>query len=122
MTGLCEGRPRWMSEPPPSALPARLDRGGMVGFGLACVGDELAVDDIGDPSLGAAHGLHAGLSFGELASVVGAAVGVEEYLGGRGDVPHVVHPSVPGAGEAMSDLVAGGRVEPGGAGPGREPV
>ena len=36
------------------------------------------------------------LALGSFASVVGAAVGVETDLADRGDVDHVVHPSVPG--------------------------
>src|SRR3978361_1051905 len=40
------------------------------------VGDELAVDDIGEPSLQVAQRFHRDLVRGELASVVGAALGV----------------------------------------------
>ena len=85
------------------------------------VGKELAVDGVGNPSFEAAHRLHAGLT-GDLASVVGLAFGVEPDLGGRCDVEHVVGLAVTGAGEAVSDLFAGGGVERGGAGPGGEAV
>jgi hypothetical protein len=63
----------------------------------ASIREELPVDRVGDPSLEAAHGFHAGLAGGELASVVGAAWGVEPDLGGRGDVQHVAHLPVPGS-------------------------
>src|SRR6476469_8115388 len=72
------------------------------------VGDELAVDDVGEPAFEAAQGLHGGLAGGALASVVGAALGVVAELDDRGDVQDVVHPSVPGSGEAVADLFAGG--------------
>ena len=65
---------------------------------------------------------HRLLAVGALASVVGAAVGVEADLGDRGDVDHVVHPPVPGPREPVAVLLAGGGVEGCGAGPGREPV
>ena len=63
-----------------------------------------------------------GLAGGELASVVGAALGVVAELDDRGDVDDVVHPPVPGPGEPVSDLLTGGGVDGCGAGPGREPV
>ena len=63
-----------------------------------------------------------GLAGGELAPVVGPALGVEADLADRGDVDHVVHPPVPGPGEPVPDLLAGGGVQRCGAGPGREPV
>src|SRR6478752_5212267 len=59
--------------------------------------DQLAVDRVRDPSLEAADRLERLLAFGSLASVVGAAVGVESDLADRGDVDHVVHPPVPSA-------------------------
>jgi hypothetical protein len=48
--------------------------------------------------------------------------GVEADLGGGGDVDHVVHPAVPGAGEAVSDDLSGGGFDGGGAGPRGVPV
>jgi hypothetical protein len=42
-------------------------------LGIAGVGDELAVDDVGQPSFQASQGLYGCLAGGELASVVGAA-------------------------------------------------
>src|SRR4029079_16499802 len=86
------------------------------------VGDELAIDRVGDPSLEAAHRFGSGLARGELASEVAAARGVEPDLVGGCDVEQVVDLAVPGPGEPVSDLLAGGGVERGGAGPGREPV
>jgi hypothetical protein len=77
------------------------------------VGDELSIEGVGDPSLQAAQGLKLGLAVGSLASVVGPAWGVEADLADRGDVDHVVHPPVPGPGEAVAVLLAGGRVASG---------
>ena len=68
------GRPRWILESPRSALPGPCQLSAVGGAG---VGDELSVDDVGDPSLEAAHGFHRRLAVGSLASVVGAAFGVE---------------------------------------------
>lgn len=59
---------------------------------------------------------------GAFASVVAPAFGVEADLGGCGDVEHVVHLPVPGAGEAVSDLLAGRGIQRCGAGPRGEPV
>jgi hypothetical protein len=111
-----------MSRP---AVPSRirLTRGsGVAEGGSAGVGEELAVDGVGDPSLEAPHGLEMGLAGGAFASVVGASFGVEADLGGGRDVQHVVDLAVPGAGEAVSDLLAGGGIQRCGAGPGGEPV
>jgi hypothetical protein len=65
--------------------------------------EELAVDDVREPAFEAAQGLHRGLARCALASVVGAAFGVEADLSGRGDVDHVVHPPVPRPGQTMPD-------------------
>ena len=59
---------------------------------------------------------------GELAPVVGPAVGVQTDLADRSDVDQVVHPPVPGPGEPVPDLLTGGGIDRCGAGPGREPV
>jgi len=64
--------------------------------GALGVGQELAVDDVGDSAFETPDGLEGFLALGSLASVVGAAFGVEAELGDRGDVDHVVHPTVPG--------------------------
>src|SRR5688572_29955381 len=77
------------------AVPSRT-RADVLGDGALCVLEELAVDGVGDPSLEAPDRLERLLALGPLASVVGAAVGVEADLADRGDVDHVVHPSVPG--------------------------
>src|SRR3954465_13748844 len=69
--------------------------------------DELSVDDVGESSLEAAQCLQGCLAGGELAAVVGAAVGVVTQLHDGGDVQHVVQPAVPGAGEPVPDLLTG---------------
>ena len=66
-------------------------------LGIAGVGDELAADDVGQPSFQAPQGLHRCLAGGELASVVSAAVGVVADLHDGGDVQDVVQPPGPGA-------------------------
>jgi hypothetical protein len=53
------------------------------------VGHELPVDRVGDPALQAAQGFQWGLGLGELAAVVGAALGVVADLDDRGDVDDV---------------------------------
>jgi hypothetical protein len=60
------------------------------------VGDELAVDDVGQASFQASQYLHRCLARGELAAVLGAAFGVMSDLHDRGDVQDVVHSPVPG--------------------------
>jgi hypothetical protein len=58
-----------------------------------------------------------GLAFGEAASVVGAAGGVVADLGDGHDVQDPVDSPVPGAGEPVAFLVAGGGFDRGGAVP-----
>jgi hypothetical protein len=70
------------------------------------VGEELAVEGVGDPALEAAQRFELGLAGRLLAPVVGPAVGVEADLADCGDVDHVVHPAVPGSGEAVAVLLA----------------
>ena len=84
-------RPRWIEVSPRSALP---DPRHLLAGALG-VGDELAVDDVGQTPLQAPQGLHRCLAGGELASVVGAAFGVVTDLHDRRDVQDVVHPPVP---------------------------
>ena len=88
-----------------------------VGF---CVVDHLLVDDIGQSSFQAAHGFHRGLAGGELAPVVATAFGVVAQLDDGHDVQDPVDAPVPGAGEPVTLLVAGGGVERCGAVPGGE--
>jgi hypothetical protein len=83
---------------------------------------ELSIDGVGDPGLKAPDRLEGLLARRWLASVVGLPVGVESDLADRGDVDHVVHPPVPGAGESVAVLLTGGRIECGGACPGSEAV
>jgi hypothetical protein len=87
-------------------------------FGSVCVGHQLSVDDVGESPFEAAPGFQRGLAGGELAPVVGAALGVVAQLDYRGDVQNVVHPPVPGPRQPVPDLLAGGCVQGGGAGPG----
>src|SRR5690606_23402781 len=61
------------------------------------VGEELAIDGVGDAALQAAQRLHRLLALGPLAPVVGPALGLETDLADRGDVDHVVGSAVPGA-------------------------
>jgi len=84
-------RPRWILESPRSAPPGpslvrRIWGGDGDSFG---VGEELAVDGVGDPPLEAAQRFEAGLAGRELAPVVGPAFGVEADLADRGDVNNV---------------------------------
>ena len=66
--------------------------------------------------LEAAERFLGGLALGALALVVAAAVGPGVAdLGDGHHVQRVVDPAVPGAGQAVADLVAGGRVDRGGA-------
>jgi hypothetical protein len=61
-----------------------------------------------------------GLAGGEFAPVVGASFGVVPDLDDGHDVQDPVEPPVPGAGEPVPLLLAGGGVDRGGAGPGGE--
>jgi hypothetical protein len=66
--------------------------------------------------------LPAALPLGSFAPVVGLSVAVEADLANRGDVDNVVNPPVPGPGQPVPAVLAGGGVHRGGPGPGREPV
>src|SRR6185503_5435428 len=68
----------------------------------------------------AAHRLHRGLAGGDLAPDVGAAVGVVAELDDGHDVQDAVDAPVPGPGQAVALLVAGGGVQGCGAVPGGE--
>jgi hypothetical protein len=70
------------------------------------VGDQLAIDAVGDPAFETAHRLHRLLALSALASVVGPTLGIETELGHRGEMDHVVHPSVPRSGEPVPVLLA----------------
>jgi hypothetical protein len=72
------------------------------------VGAQLAVERVGDPALEAAQRFELGLAGRELAPVVGPTFGVEADLADRGDVDHVVHPTVSSPREAVPVLLAGG--------------
>jgi hypothetical protein len=85
-----------------------------------CVGDELLEDCVGQASFEAAQGFHRGLAGGEFASVVGAAFGVVADLDDGHDVQDSVQATIAGPGQPVPDLLAGGRVDGCGAGPGGE--
>ena len=72
------------------------------------VGDELAVDHVGEPPLQAAPGLLGGLGLLGLLQVVVPAFAADPDLGDRGHVQDVVEPSVPCPREPVSDLLARG--------------
>lgn len=77
--------------------------------------DHLPVDHVGQAAFEAAHGFHRGLAGGEFAPVVAAAFGVMAELDDGHDVQHPVDAPVPGPGQAVTFLVAGGRLDRGGA-------
>ena len=70
------------------------------GFG---VGDELAIESVGDAALEAAHRLQRLLAGSQLAPVIRPAWGVQADLGG-GDADDVVGLAVPGTGEPVPEL------------------
>ena len=72
---------------------------------MSGIGDELAIDRVGDPALEAAHCFHGLLALGSFASVVGPSFGVEAELGDRSDVDHVIDSPVAGPGEPVSVLL-----------------
>jgi hypothetical protein len=69
--------------PSRACLPRRWGVGGGVG-------DELAVDDIGQAAAQAAHGFHGGFGLLQLAPVLGTAGGVVAQLDHPGHVQDVV--------------------------------
>jgi hypothetical protein len=75
------------------------------------VGDELAVDHVGQPPFEAAQGLSVTLACGAFALVVGPTGGVPAELGDGHDVQAGVQLPIPGAGQAMTDDVAGGHFD-----------
>src|SRR5688500_8788795 len=87
------------------------------GFG---VGDHPSVDDVGESAFQGSHGFHRSLAGGEFAPVVAAAFGVAPELDHGHDVQDAVDAPVPGSGQAVPVLVAGGGVNRCGAVPGRE--
>jgi len=84
---------------------ARVRVGYVVGFR---VGDELAEDGVGDPALETPDRLQGPLALGSFAPVVGLPVAGQADLADRGDVDHVVDPTVPGPGETVPVLLARG--------------
>jgi len=86
------------------------------------VGEQLAIDGIGDPALETPHCLEGLLALGPLTSVGSPTLGIETDLGDRGNVDHVVDPPVPRSGEPVPVLLTRRGVQGCGAGPGREPV
>jgi hypothetical protein len=87
------------------------------------VGEELAVvGGIGDSPPETAQRFDLRVASGELAPAVSTACGIEASLADRGDVEHMVHPTVSSTGEPVPVLLSGGGIEGCGAGPGCEPV
>jgi hypothetical protein len=78
------------------------------------------VDDVGQVAFEGAQRFHRGLALGEASPVVGAAWCVTAKLDDGHDVQDPIDAAVAGAGEPVAALVAGGRLERGGAVPGRE--
>jgi len=90
------------------------------GFGRDEVVEHRAVDDVGESALEAAHGFVRGFPSGDLAVEVRPAFrGITELDYGH-HVQRLVDLAVAAAGEPMPHVVAGGRVDGGGSGPGRE--
>jgi hypothetical protein len=91
-------------------------------FPLLLVSQHAGEDDVSQaPSVGA-HGHHGRHSAGSALVVVGAALGLVSQLDHRHGVQDPVDAAVPGAGEPVAGLAAGGRVQRRGAVPGCEPV
>ena len=80
------------------------------------VRDELVIDQVGQPPLEAPQRFLGGLALGPLPLVVEAAGRARVAdLGDRHHVQGVVDPPVPGPGQPVADLLAGGGVDRGGA-------
>jgi len=92
----------------------------VVGTGGAAVGDELAVDEVGQPPLQAAHGFQAALALEVLAPEVRPAGGVVAQLHHGADVRDVVEPPVPARDSRWRTCSPEEASIGGGAGPGRE--
>src|SRR5664279_1114528 len=73
-------------------------------YGSCGVGEELAVEGVGDPAFETTQRFELGLAGGLLAPEVSPARGVEADLADRGDADHVVHPAVPGPRKPMTVL------------------
>ena len=84
------------------------------------VAEQLAVDDVGQPSFQAAQGFFVALPAGSFALVVGPAGSVVADLGDGHGVQAAVELPVSGAGEPVADDVAGGDLDRCGSGVGGE--
>lgn len=80
----------------------------------------LAGHHIGELAFEDSHGFHRGLPGGDLAVVVGAALGGVAELNHGHDVQDPVDPSVPGPGQAVAHVITGGGIDRRGAVPGGE--
>src|SRR5665811_2284323 len=98
-----------------SPVPSRACR-----LGRDVVVEHGSVDDVGQASLQAAHGLVVALPGGHFPVVVGASFGAVAELNDGHHVEHHVDLSVPAAGEPVVLSVPGGHIDRGGPGPGRE--
>src|SRR5664279_1041926 len=98
-----------------SPVPSRACR-----LGGDVVVEQCPVDDVGQASLQAAHGLVGGLPGGHFPVVVGPSFGAVAELNDRHHVEHRADLSVPAAGEPVVLSVPGGHIDRGGADPGRE--
>jgi hypothetical protein len=75
---------------------------------------------VGQAAFERAHGFHRGFPGGDFSVVIGAAFGGVAELDHGHDVQHAVDLPVPGAGQAVPDVVAGGGIDRRGPVPGGE--
>ena len=87
---------------------------------LLLVVDELPVDGVGQSSFQAAQRAFLTFACGEFLGVVGTPAGVVTLVAQRDDVQGVVELAVAGPGQPVSFDLAGGHLDRGGAGVGRE--
>ena len=81
---------------------------------------ELAEDGVGEAAFEAAQRAFLAFAGGEFLGVVGGPAPVVPFVGERDDVQRLVQPPVPGPGQSVALLLAGGCVDGCGAVPGCE--
>ena len=91
-------------------------------FASFLVGERAGEHDVGQAPFEGAHGHHGWHAAVPALVVVGAAFGLVPQLDYGHDVQDPVDAPVPGSGEPVAGLAAGGRVQRRGAVPGGEPV